>query len=158
MSIDILAVVIGAFIAIGADIVWNYFNNLKRRKHNASILLYDLISIKDYFQNGEIEGGKKIANLRYTTEWQSLVAECDFLKRNHVEFLYKVYDKVHDYNYLYDLNQTIANGRNGIFTSFIVPQNKLNFLIEHDDDWKSTIARLEQKANKYTQSRRELIT
>ena len=44
-------------------------------------------------------------NIRYFSEWQSIVAECTFLKPDDVEQLYKIYDLVYDYDYHYRLKE-----------------------------------------------------
>ena len=63
-------------------------------------MYYDLKSIESYLKT---EGSS--VNIRYFSEWQSIVAECTFLKPDHVDQLYKIYDLVYDYDYHYRLKE-----------------------------------------------------
>ena len=69
-------------------------------KQAASVLYYDLKSIESYLKT---EGSS--VNIRYFSEWQSIVAECTFLEPDDVEHLYKIYDLVYDYDYHYRLKE-----------------------------------------------------
>ena len=62
----------------------------------ASILYYDLLSIEDYLVNE-----KDNVNLRYTDDWQDIVACCICLTHQQIEYIYKIYDKTYNYNYYY---------------------------------------------------------
>ena len=66
----------------------------------ASVLYYDLKSIESYLKT---EGSS--VNIRYFSEWQSIVAECTFLEPDDVEQLYNIYDLVYDYDYHYRLKE-----------------------------------------------------
>lgn len=68
--------------------------------HAASILFYDLKSIEDYMAHE-----RSSVNLRYTVDWQGIVASCSFLKDQHIEYIYKIYDVVYNYNYYYKLKE-----------------------------------------------------
>lgn len=62
----------------------------------ASQLYYDLKSIEDYLKE---ETGA--VNLRYSSEWQVIVAQCAFLEPEQVKKVYDIYDKAYNYNYYY---------------------------------------------------------
>ncbi len=71
-----------------------------QESHAASILSYDLKSIEDYMAHE-----RSSVNLRYTVDWQDLVASCSFLKDQHIEYIYQIYDVVYNYNYYYKLKE-----------------------------------------------------
>ena len=54
-------------------------NDKKKEAHAASILYYDLKSIEDYLKNE-----RSSVNLRYSADWQSIVANCPFLSHQQV--------------------------------------------------------------------------
>ena len=64
------------------------------------MLLYDLRSIEYY-----VVHERSSVNLRYTSDWQGLVASCSFLKDQHIEYIYKIYDEAYNYNYYYKLKE-----------------------------------------------------
>ena len=74
-------------------------SNIRRRMY-ASVLYYDLKSIESYLKTE-----RSSVNIRYFSEWQSIVAECTFLEPDDVEQLYKIYDLVYDYDYHYRLKE-----------------------------------------------------
>lgn len=81
-----------------------YFFGIKQQKKidkmnkmlAASQLYYDLKSIEDYLKE---ETGA--VNLRYSNQWQVIVAQCAFLEPEQVKKVYDIYDKVYNYNYYY---------------------------------------------------------
>lgn len=58
---------------------------------------------KEHWKHLKTEGSS--VNIRYFSEWQSIVAECTFLKPDDVDQLYKIYDLVYDYDYHYRLKE-----------------------------------------------------
>lgn len=68
--------------------------------HAASLLLYDLKSI-EYYLTQE----RSSVNLRYTVNWQGIVASCSFLKDEQIQYIYKIYDETYNYNYYYSLKE-----------------------------------------------------
>ena len=71
-------------------------SDIKKEKHVASILYFDIKSIESY-----LKYERSSVNLRYSENWQSVVAECSFLSGKQVEYIYKIYDLVYNYNYFY---------------------------------------------------------
>jgi hypothetical protein len=96
--INLLSAFLGA-IAGGA---LTYITEIRLRKedrkqqerHYASMLYYDLRSIENYVLKEESS-----VDIRYSSDWQSIVSECTFLKPSYVENLYKIYDLVYNFNY-----------------------------------------------------------
>lgn len=70
------------------------------------MLYYDLKSIEDYLANE-----KSSVDIRYTSEWQQVVANCSFLNSEHIKFIYKIYDQVYNFDFIYKKNkeQGISN-------------------------------------------------
>lgn len=91
------AVVGGLFTLIGGIVVYKQ-ERKSQQSHAASILYYDIKSIENYlkYERGSV-------NLRYSEDWQRMIADCSFLKDQHIELLYNVYDGVYNYNYHYRL-------------------------------------------------------
>lgn len=96
--------IIGVFLAsILAHVLWivqEGRRNKESKSHAASILYYDLKSIEGY-----LVGERSSVNLRYSSEWQQMVAGCSFLKDEQVKELYNIYDEVYNYNYFYKLKE-----------------------------------------------------
>lgn len=99
-------VFVGAFIgALFTGMVNIFVERYKQKKeekkqesHAASILLYDLKSIEKYL----VEERSSV-NLRYSIDWQGMVASCSFLKSEQIQFIYEIYDQTYNYNYYYNL-------------------------------------------------------
>ena len=96
--------IIGVFLAsILAHVLWivqERRRNKESKSHAASILYYDLKSIEGY-----LVGERSSVNLRYSSEWQQMVAGCSFLKDEQIKELYNIYDEVYNYNYFYKLKE-----------------------------------------------------
>lgn len=93
------AVIGGICTLLGGGLVY-HIQSGAQTKQAASVLYYDLKSIESYLKT---EGSS--VNIRYFSEWQSIVAECTFLKPDDVDQLYKIYDLVYDYDYHYRLKE-----------------------------------------------------
>lgn len=89
----------GACTLLGGWLVY-YSQSGAQTRQAASVLYYDLKSIESYLKT---EGSS--VNIRYFSEWQSIVAECTFLEPDDVEHLYKIYDLVYDYDYHYRVKE-----------------------------------------------------
>lgn len=70
----------------------------KLERHAASILYYDLKSLEKYFRETE-----ENVNLRYSSDWQTMLSNCSFLTEENVMYLYKIYDEAYNYNIAFDL-------------------------------------------------------
>lgn len=112
----------GAIVgALATGVVTLLIESRKRKKeertiesHAASMLFYDLKSIEYYMAHESSS-----VNLRYTDDWQGIVASCSFLKGQHIQCIYKIYDEVYNYNYYYKLEE-----RKGPVTKKNIPQYK----------------------------------
>ena len=85
----LLGVVCGAWLT-------SHYEIKQQKRLAASQLYYDLKSIEDYLKE---ETGT--VNLRYSNEWQVIVAQCAFLEPEQVKKIYDIYDKAYNYNYYY---------------------------------------------------------
>lgn len=91
----------GAMIgAIVGGLIIYYVEERKRKKHNiileshaAMLLYYDLKSIEQYITKED-----KLVNLRYSNEWQGMVANCSFLCDKDIKYLYDIYEAVYHYH------------------------------------------------------------
>lgn len=97
---NILNRLIGGFGTILGGILAVYYEQRKKIKHAASVLFYDLHSIEVYLKETECD-----VNLRFSTDWQNMVAGCTFLSGKNVELIYKIYDGVYNYNYHYQARE-----------------------------------------------------
>ncbi len=89
----------GVCTLLGGLLVY-YRQSGAQTRQAASVLYYDLKSIESYLKTE-----RSSVNIRYFSEWQSIVAECTFLEPDDVEQLYKIYDLVYDYDYHYRLKE-----------------------------------------------------
>lgn len=87
---------LGVLVTILFTIQQQKDSDIKKEKHAASILYYDLRSVEDYLKHE-----RSAVNLRYSENWQNVVAECSFISCKQVEYIYKIYDLVYNYNYFY---------------------------------------------------------
>lgn len=92
--------VIGAIIGFVASVLggWIVYRREKRNRESfaASVLYNDLRSIERY-----LAYERSSVNLRYSEEWQRIVAECPFFNAEDIEWIYQIYDEVYNYNYHY---------------------------------------------------------
>ena len=99
---DFLGAIIGAIIgAVGTLIVEKAMHKKEQKEqesHAASILYYDLKSIEDYLLKE-----RSSVNMRYSADWQNMVANCPFLNDNNIMSIYQIYGMVYAYNYHYNL-------------------------------------------------------
>lgn len=96
----IINTIIGAVIGFVASVFggWIVYRREKRSQESfaASVLYNDLKSIERY-----LAYERSSVNLRYTEDWQRIVAECPFFNVEDIEWIYQIYDEVYNYNYHY---------------------------------------------------------
>ena len=97
---SLISAIIGGICTLLGGLLVYYRQSGAQTRQAASVLYYDLKSIESYLKT---EGSS--VNIRYFSEWQSIVAECTFLEPDDVEQLYKIYDLVYDYDYHYRLKE-----------------------------------------------------
>lgn len=102
MSETLIGVLIGGGITLAVEFSVKLYEKNQLKKHSASLLYYDLKSIEEYLN---IENQN--VDIRYSTEWQSMVANCTFLKNTEVEYIYKIYDQVYNQNWLMNNSNNI---------------------------------------------------
>lgn len=123
---DIMIEIVGALIGFIGTLCGTYLayrlgmkqqndNDKKNEAHAASILYYDLKSIEDYLKNE-----RSSVNLRYSADWQNIVANCPFLSHQQVAYIYKLYDKTYNYNFFYRLKEKSRQS----FSKEDIPQYK----------------------------------
>ena len=102
--INAVICLVGAIIGgeISAKATQRVFQTEENKKEQfaATILLYDLRSIERCLKKGD---SSVIIRIRYSKDWQSLVADCSFLTGKDVEWIYKFYDEIFDYNYRFSI-------------------------------------------------------
>lgn len=93
-----VSAIVGAVIGIIATLlgVWATYLLEKRSQENfaAAILYNDLKSIEKY-----LACERSSVNLRYSDNWQQIVANCSFLKDKELETIYAIYGDVYNYDY-----------------------------------------------------------
>lgn len=73
----------------------------KREEQFAAAILYnDLRSIERY-----VRDATNHINIRFSNDWQSMIAKCLFLEDYQIEWLYELYDEIYNYNYSYALKE-----------------------------------------------------
>lgn len=97
---SLVPALIGGLCTLAGGVLAFQKQNEAQTQQAASVLYYDLKSIESYLKEE-----RSSVNIRYFSEWQSIVAECTFLKPDDVEQLYKIYDLVYDYDYHYKLKE-----------------------------------------------------
>lgn len=128
---DVMIEIIGVFLASGlAHMLWLLQEKKKdkdSKSHASSILYYDLISIETY-----LEYERSSVNLRYSSEWQRMIANCPFLKEEQVKTLYSIYDNVYNYNYFYRLKEI----KKEVIVKEDIPQYKIlkDIFLEKTED------------------------
>lgn len=98
--IGFIGTLFGTFLAYLLGMKQQNDNDKKNEAHAASILYYDLKSIENYLKNERCS-----VNLRYSADWQGIVSNCPFLNHQQVAYVYKLYDKTYNYNFLYGIKE-----------------------------------------------------
>lgn len=101
--------IIGAFVAgilgVVSALLGGWFVGWREKKRkerfSASLLYNELKSIERYL----IYDKKSPANIRYSDNWQNIIADCSFLDDNDISLLYLIYDEIYYYNYLFKLKE-----------------------------------------------------
>lgn len=103
-TMDILLAIIGGIIGVVGTLLgaWiSYWSEMRKQKRIAATVLYnDLRSIEKYLKYESSQ-----VNLRYSDNWQNMVAYCSFLTDDEVNIIYDIYDEVYNYNYQYKLKE-----------------------------------------------------
>ena len=110
----LIGAVIGLFGTILGGWLANRNANRQQTKFAASVLYNDLMSIERYLINE-----RSSVNLRYSDNWQNLVADCSFLRNEDLELLYLIYDEVYNFNYLYKCKEKVGAVRKEDIHSYI---------------------------------------
>ena len=98
LLIAFFGAIFGGLITFWGESIFRKRDYKGKQKHSATILYNDLKSIQKYLN----EEFSDIVNIRYTNEWQSYAARCDFLGNHEIALLYEIYDTVYDYNKVFD--------------------------------------------------------
>ena len=85
-------IVLIILIMVGC-IIYNNCEKNSYQKNCGSIIYYDLKNIEELLKEQ-----KDRDNIRYFTNWQSILASCKFLPADVLEYLYQVYDEICNYN------------------------------------------------------------
>lgn len=103
----IVTTIIGAIIGFVASVLggWIVYGQEKRNQESfaSSILYNDLKSIERYLVHE-----RSSVNLRYSDDWQHMVADCPFLNDKDIEWIYEIYDEVYNYNYHYKCKEQVG--------------------------------------------------
>lgn len=126
----ISAIIGGACTLLGGWLVYHSQSGAQT-KQAASVLYYDLKSIESYLKT---EGSS--VNIRYFSEWQSIVAECTFLEPDDVEQLYKIYDLVYDYDYHYRLKEEQGAVKKDAISQYIELKKVMFYLSDDRMDFE----------------------
>ena len=150
----LIGVVVGAVLTYLLGTYQQSKQDKKRLAHAASILYYDLLSIEDYLINE-----KDNVNLRYTDDWQDIVACCICLTHQQIEYIYKIYDKTYNYNYYYrkmEKNNGIVSKKDNPYYNeiknllFDKPKSSTQ-LFPHTEKYQEILNILENKAKSEVQ-------
>ncbi len=102
----IIAAIIGAIIT--------YLQMERNQKSFSATILYnDLRSIEKYLVHD-----RSSVNMRYSDNWQHMVANCSFLKVEEAETVYSIYDEVYNYNYRYQRMEQIESVKKEDISSY----------------------------------------
>ena len=97
---EIVDTVMGAVLGFVASILggWIVYRREKKNQESfAESLLYnDLKSIEKYLADE-----RSSVNIRYSEDWQCIVAQCPFFNAEEIELIYYIYGEVYNYNYHY---------------------------------------------------------
>lgn len=150
---DVIETLISVLVGAGVTYLLGMYQQSKQDKkglaHAASILYYDLLSIEDYLIKE-----KNCVNLRYTEDWQEIVAHCICLTHQQVEHIYKIYDKTYNYNYYYrkmeSENGVILKTNNPYYDEieklfFDASKSYIN-IQKHNTEYEEILATLEKQA------------
>lgn len=117
-------ILIGVVFGIIASVLsgWMVFQHEKVNKERfaASILYNDLKSIEEY-----LKSERSFVNLRYSNNWQEIVAKCSFLNFDEVTWIYFVYNETYNYNYHYQLKEKIGVVKKEEINSYMELQKKI---------------------------------
>lgn len=89
----LLGVVVGAGCTYFIEDKKRKKDKINEERHAARLLYYDLSSIEQYLKEE-----KGLVNLRYFNDWQNVMANCSFLSKENVMYLYRIYDEVYNFN------------------------------------------------------------
>ncbi len=105
--LSFITTIMGAFIGMFATLYGGqraYLREKEGQESFSSAILYnDLRSIERYLA---LE--RSSVNLRYSDDWQHMVANCPFLREEEIEIIYIIYDEVYNYNYRYKLKEKMG--------------------------------------------------
>ena len=97
---EIVDTVMGAVLGFVASILggWIVYRREKKNQESfaASLLYNDLKSIEKYLADE-----RSSVNIRYSEDWQCIVAQCPFFNAEEIELIYYIYGEVYNYNYHY---------------------------------------------------------
>lgn len=93
----VIGAIIGGLTTYYVEVKKRKKQNMKLESYSALILYYDLKSIEQYMIKED-----KMVNMRYSNEWQTMVAKCTFLSDEDVMYLYRVYDEVYKYSEFFE--------------------------------------------------------
>ena len=130
-----LSTIVGSVIGIVGSLLggWAaYWLEKRSQKRFAATILYnDLKSIERYLEQ---ESG--LVNLRYSENWQDMVANCSFLTDDKVKIIYEIYDEVYNFNYKYQLKEKEANFKKEDIDSY---EKIKNIMFGASTDYKKLI-------------------
>ena len=102
---SIISAFVAGFLGVVSALLGAWFVGWREKKRkerfSASLLHNELKSIERYLIYDE----KSLANIRYSDNWQNIIADCSFLNDNDISFLYLIYDEIYYYNYLFRLKE-----------------------------------------------------
>lgn len=120
-----LSTIIGSIIGIVGSLLggWAaYWLEKRSQKRFAATVLYnDLMSIKRY-----LASEKSSVNLRYSNNWQDMVADCSFLKKENIEKIYLIYDEVYNFNYIYQFKEKEGSFKKEDIDSYLKIKNEMS--------------------------------
>lgn len=144
--LPIITTFVGAIIGMFATFYGGrmaYLREKRSQERFSSAILYnDLRSIERYLAHE-----RSSVNLRYSDDWQHMVAKCRFLREDEVEKIYTIYDEAYNYNYRYKLIEQTGSVRKEDIGSYEKMQREIF-------DTSNGYINLEKNSNHYE----ELIT
>lgn len=106
---------------VGGTIIWVSQKSLDKKRRidyermGAAMLYYDLGDIQDYLAEESTLDGQHLhryVDIRYSSDWQNMLARCAFLKPDDIKHLYKIYNTAYDFD-LY-VQHALLRGENDI--------------------------------------------